>query len=159
MTTLYLDGQGEKRSGRTTRAVGYIRFSTEDEAQGSSSDAQRIEIERYCEQQGYELIRIYFESASAHTDRLSERPELRRLLQHARLGAFDVAIVHALDHWARDIGVQTEALQILGEANVGFASVMENIDFATPTGRVMITMMGAFAEFFSAQSARHVQHE
>ena len=40
-------------------AVGYVRVSKEEETQGYSFDTQRAEIERYCEREGYELIRIY----------------------------------------------------------------------------------------------------
>ena len=52
---------------------------------------------------------------------------------------------------------QTEALQILGDARIGFASVTENVDYTTPEGRLMLTMIGGFAEFFSAQLGRHVE--
>ena len=138
--------------------MGYIRVSTEDQTQGYSLDAQRTEIARYCERKGYELVRIYAdEGVSAHTDKISKRPALSRLIDDAVQSQFDVVIVHTLDRWARNMRVQTEALQILGEAHVGFASVTENIDYTTPEGRLMLTMIGGFAEFFSAQLARHVK--
>ena len=44
----------------------------------------------------------------------------------------------------------------MGEANVGFASVTEDVDFTTPSGRLMLTMMGGVSEFFSDQLAVHV---
>jgi site-specific DNA recombinase len=65
-------------------------------------------------------------------------------------------VVHTLDRWARNVGVQRQALQQLGEANVGFTSVTEQIDFTTPAGRLMLTMMGGVSEFFSDQLAVHV---
>ena len=144
--------------GSKGKAVGYVRVSTEDQTQGYSLDAQRVEIERYCEQHGYDLVRFYSdEGVSAHTDKISKRPELSLLLEHARRGQFDVVLVHTIDRWARNMRVQTEALQILGDARVGFASVAENIDYTTPEGELMLTMIGGFAEFFSKQLARHVQ--
>ena len=94
---------------------------------------------------------------SAHTDRISKRPELSRLIDHAEQHQFDIVVVHTLDRWARNMRVQTEALQILGDARVGFASVTENIDYTTAEGKLMLTMIGGFAEFFSAQLARHVK--
>ena len=146
------------KPGSKGTAVGYIRVSTEDQTRGYSLDAQRAEIERYCEREGYELVQIYAdEGVSAHTDRISKRPELKRLIDDAQHGQFDVVLVHTLDRWARNMRVQTEALQILGDARVGFASVTENIDYTTPEGRLMLTMIGGFAEFFSAQLGRHVK--
>ena len=139
-------------------AVGYIRVSTEDQTQGYSLDAQRNQIRRYCEDNRYKLTRIYSdEGVSAHTDKISRRPELQRLLNDAKQRPFDIVVVHTLDRWARNMRVQTEALQILGDARVGFASVTENIDYTTPEGRLMLTMIGGFAEFFSAHLGRHVK--
>ena len=61
--------------GGTRTAVGYVRVSKEEEeTQGYSFDTQRAEIERYCEREGYELIRIYAdEGVSARSDRISKR--------------------------------------------------------------------------------------
>ena len=146
--------------GSKGRAVGYVRVSTEDQTKGYSLDAQRAEIQRYCEQHGYELVRIYpDEGVSAHTDKIWKRPQLSLLLKDAQAEQrqFDVVIVHTIDRWARNMRVQTEALEILGRAGVGFASVTENIDYTTLEGRLMLTMIGGFAEFFSGQLARHVQ--
>ncbi len=61
-----------------------------------------------------------------------------------------------IDRWARNVGVQRQALQRLGDARVGFASVSENVDFTTSHGKLLLTMMGGVAEFFSDQLAAHV---
>ena len=59
MTTLYPDHQGEDRT------------------EGDSLDAQRTEIQRYCEQHGYEPTRLYAdEGGSVPADEISKHPEL-----------------------------------------------------------------------------------
>jgi site-specific DNA recombinase len=142
---------------RGQRAVGYVRVSTEEQTEGHSLDAQRREIGRYCERHEFELVRIYAdEGVSAHTEKIERRPQLVALLEDAGRREFDVVIVHTIDRWARNVGVQRQALQRLGEANVGFASVTENIDFTTPAGKLMLTMIGGVSEFFSDQLAVHV---
>ena len=60
------------------------------------------------------------------------------LLDDAEHDRFDIVIVHTVDRWARNIRVQREALQILGDAGVGFVSVTESIDFTGPAGRTML---------------------
>ena len=138
--------------GRTKTAVGYVRVSREDQTPGDSLATQRVEIDRYCERKGYELVRTYAdEGASAHSDRISKRHQFSRLLEDAQQGRFDVVVVHSLDRWAPDMCVHTKALGILGDAKVGFASVTEDIDLSTTVGTVMMTLLAAFAEFFSAQ--------
>ena len=145
-------------AGSKGRAVGYVRVSTEDQTKGYSLDAQRAEIQRYCERREYELVQIYVDAGvSAHTDKLSKRAELTRSLNDAERGQFDVVVVHTLDRWARNMRVHVEALQYLIDADVGFASVTEDIDFSTAIGRVMMVLLAAFAEFFSAQLGEHVK--
>ena len=64
-----------------TRAAAYIRVSDESQVQGHSLDAQRSEIERWCQRNGYELALVYSdEGVSAHTDLIEKRPQLMRLL-------------------------------------------------------------------------------
>ena len=140
-----------------TRIVGYVRVSTEEQVDGRSLDAQRREIERYADQNGLTLVGIYAdEGVSAHTDRIEKRPQLSALIADASRGSFDAVVVHTIDRWARNIRVQTDALQRLGKAGVGFISLTENIDFPTPSGKLMLTMIGGFSEFFSDQLAVHV---
>ena len=141
----------------TRRAVAYVRVSDESQVEGHSLAGQRREIQRYCERSGYTLAHVYAdEGVSAYTDQVSKRPGLAALLSDARLGRFDVVVVHTIDRWARNISVQREALQALGQAGVGFVSVTENFDFSTPAGRLMLTMIGGVSEFFSDQLGVHV---
>ena len=141
--------------GRTKIAVGYALVSREDQTPADSLATQRVELDRYCERKGYELVRTYADTeASAHSERISERPQFSRLLEDAQQGRFDVVVVHSLDRWAPDMCVHTKALGILGDAKVGFASVTEDIDLSTTVGTVMMTLLAAFAEFFSEQLSR-----
>ena len=93
---------------------------------------------------------------SAHTDRVEARPGSASLLRDAADGDFDVVVVHTIDRWARNIRVQSEALQHLGDTHIGFASVAEGLDFTSPSGKLLLTMIGGFSEFFSDQLAVHV---
>ena len=117
------------------RAVGYIRVSNDSQIDGFSLDAQRSEIERWCRQRGYVLVETYAdEGVSARTDKIAKRPALLRLLEDADLGNFDIVVVSMLNRWARNMGVQRQALSRLGEAKVGFAlfatRIEDVIDFA-----------------------------
>ena len=120
-------------------------------------DAQRAEIQRWCERHGYQLVKFYAdEGLTAHTDDISKRLQLVELLKDARNHSFDIVVVHMLDRWARN-GVQRQALKLLGECNIGFASVTEDFDFTTPAEKLLLTTMGGVAEFFSEQLSSHVK--
>jgi site-specific DNA recombinase len=139
------------------RVVAYIRVSDPSQVEGYSLDAQKADIIRWCQRRGYELVAIYVEEGkSARSERIEKRPKIMALLNDARAREFDIVVVHTIDRWSRNVGVQRHALQMLGEADVGFASVMEDFDFTTPSGKLMLTMIGGVAEFFSDQLAVHV---
>ena len=70
-----------KKKSAGNRAAAYIRVSDESQVQGYSLDAQRIEIARWCERNGYQLILVYSdEGVSARTEMIEKRPQLVRLL-------------------------------------------------------------------------------
>src|SRR6476619_8659916 len=74
-----------------------------------------------------------------------DRPELHRLLDHLRPG--DVVVVWKLDRLSRSLKDLLHIMEKIGEAGAGFRSLTEHIDTTTPAGRMMLQMVGAFAEF------------
>ena len=86
--------------------------------------------------------RIYREKASGGR---WDRPELHRLLDQLRKR--DVLVVWKLDRLSRSLRDVLTIMERLGEAEAGFRSLTEAIDTTTPAGRMMMQMVGAFAEF------------
>jgi DNA invertase Pin-like site-specific DNA recombinase len=74
-----------------------------------------------------------------------DRPELHRLLDHLREG--DTVVVWKLDRLSRSLKDVLHIMERIGDAGAGFRSITENIDTTTPAGRMMMQMVGAFAEF------------
>jgi site-specific DNA recombinase len=135
----------------TVRAVAYVRVSSEEQVEGYSLAAQERAVRAYCEAHGWELLNIYpDEGRSAWTDDLSKRPAFARMLEDAETGAFDVLIVHKLDRFARNVIVALETLHELEAHDVGFVSLSESMDFTTPIGKVILTTLASFAEYYSA---------
>jgi DNA invertase Pin-like site-specific DNA recombinase len=74
-----------------------------------------------------------------------DRPELHRLLDQLRKG--DVLIVARLDRLSRSLRDVLAIMEKIQEAEAGFRSLSEAIDTTTAPGRMMMQMVGAFAEF------------
>jgi DNA invertase Pin-like site-specific DNA recombinase len=74
-----------------------------------------------------------------------DRPELHRMLDHLREG--DTVVVWKLDRLSRSLKDVLHIMERIGKAGAGFRSITENIDTTTPAGRMMMQMVGAFAEF------------
>jgi DNA invertase Pin-like site-specific DNA recombinase len=112
--------------------IGYARVSTDDQDTAAQVAALKA---AGCQ-------RIFREKASGGR---WDRPELHRLLDHLRKG--DVLLVWRLDRLSRSLRDVLTIMERLGDAGAGFRSLTEAIDTTTPAGRMMIQMVGAFAEF------------
>jgi DNA invertase Pin-like site-specific DNA recombinase len=86
--------------------------------------------------------RIYQENASGGR---WDRPQLHEALEQLRDG--DVFLVWKLDRLSRSLKDLLNVLERITEAGAGFRSLTENIDTTTSAGRMMLQMLGAFAEF------------
>ena len=112
--------------------IGYARVSTDDQDTAAQVAALKV---AGCE-------RIFREKASGGR---WDRPELHRLLDQLRKS--DVLVVWKLDRLSRSLRDVLTIMERLGEAKAGFRSLTEAIDTTTPAGRMMMQMVGAFAEF------------
>ncbi|MGL5582936.1 MAG: recombinase family protein [Cetobacterium sp.] len=113
--------------------VGYVRVSTID--QNESRQMKRMK------EMGIE--KIYLEKSSAKD--IEGRPELKNLLEFVREG--DTIYVHDFSRLARSTKDLLNITEILAKKKVDLVSFKENIDTSTPTGKLMLTMIGAINEF------------
>jgi site-specific DNA recombinase len=124
--------------------------SSEEQIAGYSLDAQDRAGNGYCDAHDWDLVAVYRdEGKSARTDDLAKRPDFLRMLEDAEAGLFDVVIVHKLDRFARNLRVTLETLERLNRSGVGFVSISENMDFASPIGKVILATLAAFAQYYS----------
>lgn len=117
-----VDAEGERQV--MMRAACLIRVSDASQVDGYSLDAQRREITRWCESRDYSAKFFVEEGVSAKTDRLDKRPQLQSILAAVERQEFDILVVHTLDRFARNQGVQRHVLEALGKKQVGFATVV-----------------------------------
>ncbi len=129
------------------RAVGYRRVSMPEQINGHSLDAQETNIKRYAEEHGWPLVEIYVD-AGISAKKGSSRPAFERLLRDAKTGKFDVVIVDKIDRFYRHLSGLLTALDQLNSCGVSFASVQEKLDFTTPWGKLMLTVLGMLAEIY-----------
>ncbi|MGO9061532.1 MAG: recombinase family protein [Candidatus Binataceae bacterium] len=112
--------------------IGYTRVSTNEQDTAAQAAALKA---AGCE-------RIFRENASGGR---WDRPELHRLLDQLRKG--DVLVVWKLDRLSRSLRDVLTIMERLSEVKAGFRSLTEAIDTTIPAGRMMMQMLGAFAEF------------
>ena len=113
--------------------IGYARVSKGDD---QSTAAQR----RALKDAGCD--RLFEEAASGGR---WDRPQLHRMLDQLR--SDDIVVVWKLDRLSRSLKDLLHILEKLEAAGAGFRSLTESIDTTTPAGRMMMQMVGSFAEF------------
>lgn len=112
--------------------IGYARVSTGDQDTAAQIKAlQAAGVEK-----------VYTEHASGGR---WNRPELHKALDQLRAG--DVLVVWKLDRLSRSLKDLLTLLEQIEQRGAGFRSLTENIDTTTPAGRMMMQMVGSFAEF------------
>src|SRR5271155_1087160 len=112
--------------------IGYARVSTGEQDTATQSTALKAA--------GCELV--FREKASGGR---WDRPELHKLLGQMRKS--DVLVVWKLDRLSRSLRDVLAIMDRIQEKKAGFRSLTEAIDTTTPAGRMMMQMVGAFAEF------------
>ena len=113
--------------------VGYARTSTTEQVAGF--EAQDRELRAI----GAE--KVFAEQVSS----VGDRPQLDAALDFVREG--DVFVVTKLDRLARSVANLLEIVARLDRKGVALRILNLGLDTSTPTGKLMLTVMGGVAEF------------
>lgn len=112
--------------------VGYIRISTKEQNTARQDNLMNS--------LGVEKV---------FTDKISgkslERPELLKMMDYVREG--DCVVVESISRFARNTKDLLELVERLEEKKVKFISKKEALDTSTSSGRFMLTMFGAIADY------------
>jgi site-specific DNA recombinase len=127
------------------RVATYTRISTDEAHQPYSLEAQATRLQSYIDSQpDWELVKTFTDQKSGAT---TDRPGLQRAIGEAKAKRFDLLLVYRVDRFARSVRGLAHLLEELDKAGVAFRSATEPFDTTTPAGRMMVQMLGVFAEF------------
>lgn len=118
----------------------YCRVSTQEQ----STDLQREEIQRYVTAREWAVTAFYEDKATGTN---ANRPELKKLLNDARQRKFEIVICWKLDRLFRSLKDLVVTLQEFNDLGIEFISLKDNIDLTTASGRLLMQIIGAMAEF------------
>jgi len=113
--------------------LGYARVSRSDDQK--TAPQLRLLKEAGC-------MKVFEEVASGGR---WERPELHRLLDQLRAG--DTVVVWKLDRLSRSLKDLLTILERVDAVGANFRSLTESIDTSGAAGRMLMQMLGSFAEF------------
>jgi DNA invertase Pin-like site-specific DNA recombinase len=109
-----------------------------------TAENQLLDLRRYVSARGWSAVEYVDQGISGAKDR---RPALDQLMSAAHRRQIDAVVVWRLDRLGRNLRHLITTIEELSTAGVGFVSLGESIDTGSPTGRLLLGVMGAFAEF------------
>ena len=112
--------------------IAYVRVSTVEQ-----NEQRQIEALEH-----HQIDKWYIEKVSG---RDTNRKKLQEMLDFVREG--DTIFIHDFSRLARSARDLLNIVELLEEKKVHLVSNKESIDTGTPTGKLMLTMIGAIAEF------------
>lgn len=112
--------------------IAYVRVSTIEQ-----NEARQLEGLKK-----YSIDKWFIEKVSAKD---TNRPQLNAMLDYARDG--DTIYIHDLSRLARSTKDLLNIVEQLDNKSISLVSNKENLDSSTPTGKLMLTMIGAINEF------------
>ena len=114
--------------------IGYARTSTTEQKAGLEAQLRDLKAAG-CEE-------IFSEELSSVA---AARPELDAALRYVRKG--DFLVVTKLDRLARSVADLVAITETLKRKGVGLRILAMNLDTSTPTGKLMVNLLGSIAEF------------
>lgn len=129
------------KEAKVKRCAIYARVSTTDQ----NSSLQIKELTEFVgNRTNWTIHKVYEDKRTGTT---GNRPQLKALLRAARQREIDVIICWKLDRWFRSLKEIVVTLQELNELGVEFVSLKDNLDLTTSTGKLMMHIIAAFAEW------------
>ena len=135
-----------KEHGEKPVAVGYVRVSTEGQAQeGISLEAQQARILAWSEATGYDLLQIHLDAGISGC-RSDNRPGLQGALSQA-CKQKAALVVYSLSRLARSTKDAILISERLGKSGADLVSLSERIDTTTAAGKMIFRVLAVLAEF------------
>lgn len=138
------------------KAAIYVRVSTNVQVEeGYSLDAQIDRCKAYATSQDWEITEIYVEEGESAKD--LNRTEVKRMLEDAGQGLFDVLLVYRLDRLTRSVRDLHSLLDLFDKQGIKFRSATEVYDTTSAMGRLFINIVASLAEWERANLGERVR--
>lgn len=119
----------------------YLRVSKGSQ----TTDNQRRELAAYCERQGWTVAGIYDDSGVSGAK--ADRPGLNRMMRDLAAKKIGLVACWKIDRLARSVADLLRLLQEIQQAGGAFVAITQQIDTSSAYGKMVVTFLGAIAEF------------
>jgi len=127
----------------TVRKILYARVSVSSQ----SVERQIRELTQVAEQNDWTITESYIDSGFSGSKGRDKRPALDKMLKDTIKRKHDVVMVWSIDRLGRSLQHLIEIVNDLESKSVDLYLHQQSIDTTAPSGKLIFSMIGAFAEF------------
>lgn len=141
----------QERPIRPDKVAIYIRWSTEEQSDGTTLIEQREGCEFYVKSQGWFVNPSLIFIDNGYSGATLERPGMRQIRHLVQQGGIDCVVVLKIDRLSRNIVDATQLVLDEWKDKCHLRCVRQPIDTTSETGRMFFSILATFADFERAQ--------
>lgn len=123
----------------------YVRASTFEEVRAGSNEMQKEILDHFCKSKNWDY-KIYEDKGKTGAN--MDRDGFKKMMKDVGKEKPYAIVVTKIDRYARSLIDLLNSIQDLEQKGIGFISVEDSgIDTTSPNGRLLLQILGAFAEF------------
>ncbi len=135
----------------------YVRVSTEEQAtEGFSIQAQISDLERYAQQNNFEIVSRYVDEGFSGKS-IEGRPQMKRLLRDAEKHSFEAILIYKTDRLSRNTKNSIEIAESLKKNDIRLLSITENIDLTDHMGMALFQIISTMNELERNKTVERVK--
>lgn len=138
------------------KVAAYLRVSTDEQAEkGNSLTEQRERLEAYAKVMGWDTPIFYIDDG--YSAGSLKRPNLQKLLKDVEHKKVSVIITTKLDRLSRNLLDLLQLIKYMESNDCNYVSATESFDTSTAAGRMVLHLLGVFAEFERGRTSERVK--
>ncbi|HYF90930.1 MAG TPA: recombinase family protein [Symbiobacteriaceae bacterium] len=130
-----------------TKVAAYIRWSTDDQTDGTTLEVQRESCMHYIKAQGWQFSDGLCFIDDGYSGGSLDRPAITRLREAVREGRVSCIVVYKLDRLSRSVLDTVNLVLEEWDGKCHVKSTREPIDTTTPAGKMFFYMLVSYAEW------------
>lgn len=138
------------------RVAAYIRVSTDEQVdKGNSLNEQKERLTAYCVSKGWSPPVLYVDDG--YSAKNLKRPGMQKMILDIESNKLDVVLTAKLDRLCRNLLELLQLIKLLEDHNCNYISSSEGFDTTTAAGKMVLQILGAFAEFERGRISERVK--
>jgi len=136
----------KQKRGESMNAVGYIRVSTQDQADsGLSLQYQESKIRAYCEAMDINLVDVVADAG--FSAKSMNRPAMQGIISQIKNKTIDAVVILKLDRLTRSVKDLGAIVELIEKNNIALVSVQDSINTSTAAGRLILNVLGSVSQW------------